>query len=131
MASIEKIKTELKPWTPRNGGARYYVNDWKAIIGLHVEYYKSGNVSDVWFDEKAEDDLEGVSNCAYRKYISGTKVWFDEDANLHIDHLDSDFETVRARILRYVDEAFSEPAPAVVPATPRQLIQMSLCAFLR
>lgn len=128
MASMEKIRSELKAWQARDGSVRYYVNDWKAIIGLHVEYYKSGNVSNVWFDDSVDDGAEGMSNCYYNKYVRQTKVWFDEQAQIHIDYLDDDANLTRARILKKVDAAYSAPVEA--PRTPRQLIQVSLCAFL-
>ncbi len=128
MASIEMIRNKLKAWQARDGSNRYYVNDWKDMIGLHVEYHKSGNVSDVWFDAREEDELDSCSNHAYNKYIRSTKVWFDDAAQLHIDYLDEDFTAVRDRILKSVDAAFTAPVQA--PRTPRQLIQVSLCAFL-
>lgn len=128
MANIEIIRSKLKAWQARDGSNRYYVNDWKDMIGLHVEYHKSGNVSDVWFDRREEDELDSCSNHAYNKYIRQTKVWFDDAAQLHIDYLDEDFTAVRDRILKSVDAAFTAPVQA--PRTPRQLIQVSLCAFL-
>lgn len=32
-------------WTSRTGVERYYINTWPEMIGLDVEWYKSGNVS--------------------------------------------------------------------------------------
>ena len=130
MASIEQIRKRASAWKARDGSIRYYVNDWKDLIGLNVEYHKSGNVSAVWFDDRDDDGLaeNDPSNRSYGRYLAPVKVWFDEGAQLHIDHLDDEMTEVRARILRYVDAAYTERV--CEPRTPRQLIQMSLCAYL-
>lgn len=86
-----------KRWEPNIGQARYYVNDWKDLIGLHVEYYKTGNVSRVWMDDLDDD----FSNNHYKKYIAGTKVWIgEEDGQIHIDYCDNEY--VKDRIMTAV-----------------------------
>lgn len=79
MASIDKIKAELKAWTPGNGQPRYYVNDWKETIGLEVGYHNTGNVKWVCYDGN------DVSNNWFNKNIRSTKVWFDGDGEIHVD----------------------------------------------
>ena len=87
-----------KKWEPRNGQTRYYVNDWKQIIGLHVEYYKTGNVSEVWMDSG-----ETLSNYHYKKYLADTKVWIgEEDGQVHVDYCGNDM--IKSRIISKVEE---------------------------
>ena len=125
MASIEMIRNAIKGWKAHDGSVRYYVNDWQSLIGLHVSYYNTGNVSGVYFDARETDDLGECSNSAYRKYIAGAKVWFDESAQIHIDYLGDHLTPVRNRILLSVDAAYSAPAPV----GPRNLVQTTLEAF--
>lgn len=33
-----------KPWQPKQGPERIYLNDWHEMAGLHIERYGSGNV---------------------------------------------------------------------------------------
>lgn len=96
---------QIKPWIARDGSRRYYINDWKDLIGLHVSYHKSGNVSGVYFDERG-DKLGDISNYAYNKYVRSTKVWYDDRGGLHIDNLDPDFTAVAARIRKSVDAKY-------------------------
>lgn len=87
-----------KRWEPRNGQARYYINDWKNLIGLHVEYYNTGNVARVYMD-----GLDGdISNNHFKKYIQNTKVWVGEDdGSIHVDYCEN--ETVKSRIISAVE----------------------------
>ena len=78
-----------KKWTKDNGEVRYYVNDWKDMIGLEVYYYKTGNVSSVFFGDKQ------WSNNFYKKYVMGTKVWIGENGKVHVDYCrDEDIEEI-------------------------------------
>lgn len=75
-------------WRARDGSIRYYVNDWQDMIGLEVRHYKTGNVSSVYFQDYQ------MSNNHYNKYISGTKVWIDENDGIHVDYCrDSEIES--------------------------------------
>ncbi|MEG1513988.1 MAG: hypothetical protein RSD95_03790 [Clostridia bacterium] len=82
MNNIEKIGKE---WKSKNGSIRYYVNDWKEMIGLYVSYHNTGNVSSVSFRG------ESISNCGYNKHLRGTKVWVSESGEVHIDYCGYDF----------------------------------------
>ena len=77
---MDGLETIGKKWTKKDGEVRYYVNDWKDMIGLEVEYYKTGNVSNVVFRG------EQCSNCWFKKYVASTKVWISEDKKVHVDY---------------------------------------------
>ena len=93
-----------KRWEPNTGQARYYVNDWKDLIGLHVEYYKTGNVCEVWMDGG-----ETISNSHYKKYLENTKVWIGEDdGQVHVDHCGND--SIKGIIIARVNELIEKKA---------------------
>ena len=82
----EEVLSKIgKKWTKKDGEIRWYVNDWQDLIGLEVSYYKTGNVSDV--------SLKGehCSNCWFKKYVQGTKVWVDVQGGVHVDYCKEDF----------------------------------------
>lgn len=88
-ASMDKIKAELKPWTSRAGETRYYVNNWKDLAGISVEYYNSGNVrSVVVTDLKGEE--QDMSNSKYGRTVASGKVYFDETGKVHVDYMRDD-----------------------------------------
>lgn len=91
MANIEKIKAIGKAWKKNDGSVCYYINDWMDMIGLEVEYYKSGNVSGVCWSEKFDNWTP--SNCWFKKNVLGTKVWVSEEGQVHVDYCkDKDVE---------------------------------------
>lgn len=71
---------ELNKWTTSRGEIRWYCNTWKSLIGLKVQYHKSGSVSDVMIGDMS------CSNRSYLRYIADCKVWIGEDSEIHIDH---------------------------------------------
>ena len=85
MANITTIKDKLKAWTPTNGQPRYYVNDWKEIIGLDVDYYNTGNVKSVTYEGT------DISNNRYNKKLSSTKVYFDGEGIVHVDYCSDEY----------------------------------------
>lgn len=92
-----------KRWEPRSGQARYYVNDWEQMIGLHVERYKTGNVCEVWLDDGSID----ISNNYYKRHIDGTKVWIgEEDGQIHVDYCQNDY--IERRIIEEVQKKMGE-----------------------
>ena len=84
------------PWQARDGSIRYYVNDWEDMIGLKISYYKTGNVSSVVFQNYP------MSNNHYNKYISGTKVWIDENNGIHVDYCRDD--EIKSAIIKAVSK---------------------------
>lgn len=72
-------KIERKEWKKSNGEIRYYVNNWKELIGLSAEHYNTGNVC------YAELQGEKISNSQYYR-VSGAKVWHDEKGVVHVDY---------------------------------------------
>lgn len=99
MANYEAIG---KKWSKSNGEVRYYVNDWKALIGLEVTYYKTGNVASVYLG-----DTEW-SNNFYKKYVGPSKVWISETGEVHVDYC-GDAE-VKELIIQAVEKRIAEVA---------------------
>ena len=97
IANIEKIKSEIKPWKAYNGSLHYYVNDWRAMINLEVTKYNTGNVKHVTHDGAS------LSNNYYNKKINPTKVWFDEEAVIHVDYCRCDDveKDIRQKVVEY------------------------------
>jgi hypothetical protein len=62
-----------KPWQPKQGPTRIYLNDWAPLAGLQVDRYKSGNIK--W----ATLDGEKISNARAARLLQG-KVYFVEDS---------------------------------------------------
>lgn len=61
-----------KPWKPKQGPERVYINDWHRLAGLEIEYYKTKNI------RSATLNGEPISNAKARMYCQG-KVYFVED----------------------------------------------------
>ena len=97
MANIEKIKAIGNAWKKNDGSVRYYINGWKDMIGLEVDYYKTGHVSDVSFKG------EHCSNCWFKKYVASTKVWVSEEGQVHVDYCKD--ENVEQSIIEAVTKA--------------------------
>lgn len=74
---LSKIGTK---WVKSSGEVRYYITDWKDLIGLKVDYNKSGSVANV------ECNGERWPNRFYIRNVINTKVWIGEDAVPHIDY---------------------------------------------
>lgn len=74
-------------WTPSNGGqTRYYVNDWKELIGMEPVRNKAGIRA--WLFDGAE--VRGGE-------IAKTKVWIGEDLSIHVEWME--YEDIKARII--------------------------------
>ena len=83
MSSIESVKKSIQPWTSQYGEIRYYVNDWYDLIGDVIESYAN--------NEWMSPDLKKIKRC---------KVWFDQQANIHVDGIKDDMiiEIIRSNI---------------------------------
>ena len=83
MINMEKVRAECKEWTPKSGQTRYYIDDWKQISGIKLEYHSTGNLESVSIDGK----YKLISNSAWSKYCAKTRVWVGaEDNELNIDY---------------------------------------------
>lgn len=83
----EQLNALGNAWTKKAGEARWYVNDWEDAIGMELVYYKSGNLSDVYYHGGPASHGEGhPSNYWYSRNVSGTKVWIDADGAVHVDY---------------------------------------------
>lgn len=88
MINMERVKAECKEWQPKTGQARYYVNGWKQISGIELAHYNTGNLSSVNID----GEYKPISNHAWNKYCTGTKVWIGaDDCKVHIDYCNHDY----------------------------------------
>ena len=69
---VEELKENSKRWTAY-GKDRLYL-EWKTIIGLDIQYYKTGNISSA--------TLQGISisNSKATQYLSG-KAYIDMQKN--------------------------------------------------
>lgn len=80
---MDRIKAKLKPWTSQSGEVRYYLDDWYPLISDVIEKYAQ--------DEWMSPDLRKIKRC---------KVWFDQQANIHIDGIKDEMiiEIIRSNI---------------------------------
>lgn len=62
-----------KPWQPKLGPERVYLNDWHEMAGLHIERYNTGNI------KYAELNGEKISNTR-ASHLAHGKVYFVEDS---------------------------------------------------
>jgi hypothetical protein len=70
MSSIDSVRKEIRPWVSPNGERRYYIDDWWTLVGGILESYSSGD----WTAARVPE-------------MKRARVWFDEDARVHVDHL--------------------------------------------
>ena len=97
MINMKKVRTECKAWVPKGGQTRYYINNWKEISGIKLEYHGSGNLESVNID----GEYKAISNHAWSKYCANMKVWVGaEDCELHIDCCDQDY--IRGHVFQRV-----------------------------
>lgn len=71
MSTIDAVKREIRPWTSPDGQIRYYVDDWYDLVRDVIEPF----VLQEWTAPRLDK-------------IKRAKVWFDEDARIHVDRLD-------------------------------------------
>ncbi|MFA7167354.1 MAG: hypothetical protein WC096_00480 [Sphaerochaetaceae bacterium] len=102
-ANMDKVKAELKAWTSYSSEVRYYVNDWKNLAGVSVDYYNTGNVRSVFFTDLNGEEQDMSNSYYYRKVASG-KVYFDDTGMVHVDYVKDD--VVRAVAEKKVLEHF-------------------------
>ena len=83
MTNIDTVKQSLQPWISQYGEVRYYVNDWYDLIADVIESYAN--------NEWMSPDTGKIKRC---------KVWFDKDANIHVDGIKDEMviEIIRSNI---------------------------------
>ena len=84
---MERIRARTGPWTSQSGEVRYYLDDWYDLISDVVEKYAE--------QEWTSPDIDRIKRC---------KVWFDKDAEIHVDGMKDD--VVRELIASNVDRRF-------------------------
>lgn len=62
-----------KPWQPKQGPERVYINDWQELAGLEIERYKTGNIKSAYLNG------EKISNTR-ASFLANGKVYFTEDS---------------------------------------------------
>ncbi|MUL61063.1 MULTISPECIES: hypothetical protein [unclassified Mycolicibacterium] len=68
-----------REWAPRSGQTRLYVQNLADLIGLDVDYYKSGNISSAALDGQA------ISNAEAGRILAA-KVWIGvADGQVRVD----------------------------------------------
>lgn len=80
MSDIDEIKKYLKPWTGRDGVTRYYVDNWRSLIGEHLEEYcaeKGFRASDhsdarVWYDTEGFAHADRIADPGLKRFIERT-----------------------------------------------------------
>lgn len=83
-------------WTSRDGSKhRVYINDWHALAGLDVSYYKTGNVNGATLGGRAiaNGRVAGIANAIAKVYYDTT------DGALHVTH----YGNAEAVPVRYLD----------------------------
>ena len=80
---MDRIKEKLKPWTSQSGEVRYYFDDWYPLISDVIEKYAN--------EEWMSPDLKKIKRC---------KVWFDQQARIHVDGIKDEMviEIIRSNI---------------------------------
>lgn len=68
-----------KAWETSDGQVRVYLNGWKDVCGVEMDYYKTGNLR--WATYKGES----VSNGWGTRNLMYTKVWIDQGGRIHVD----------------------------------------------
>ena len=83
MSDINVIKKSIQPWISQYGETRYYVNGWYDLICDVIESYAT--------NEWMSPDLQKIKRC---------KVWFDQQARIHVDGIKDDMliEIIRSNI---------------------------------
>ena len=97
MINMEKVRAECKEWQPKSGQARYYIDNWKQISGIRLEYHSTGKLESVNID----GEYKAISNHAWSKYCANMKVWVGaEDCEINIDYCNWDY--VRDHVFKCV-----------------------------
>lgn len=97
MINMEKVRAECKGWRPMSGQTRYYINNWKQISGIKLEYHGTGTLESVNID----GEYKAISNHAWSKYCANMKVWVGaEDCEINIDYCNNDY--VRDHVFKRV-----------------------------
>lgn len=110
-------------WAKKDGEVRWYVNDWQDAIGMEVVYYKTGNVSDVYYHGGNGWHGDGhPSNSWYYKNVAGTKVWIDIQGRVHVDYCKD------AGVERDIVAKVGERVQAVLDAQAPVEVVVEVCA---
>lgn len=86
--TVSPTKAYLGEWThPRTGEHRRYVNNLRQIIGLDLDYHRTGNV------RNATLGGDPISN-AMGTHLAAVKVWLDDSDEIHVErHTDARYIT--------------------------------------
>lgn len=118
----EQLNALGKAWTKKAGETRWYVNGWQALIGMEVQYHRSGNVSDVFWT--VDGERKNPSNSWYSKYVASTKVWLDAQGRVHVDRCESRCveEAVVEALDRIVERMVAPAQETSIEAVPEEAV---------
>jgi hypothetical protein len=112
---------------------RVYLNDWKKLIGLEAEYYRSGNVAAATLDGAAISNSEyrrllGTVDCVYLDCVTGRLVirqGWDRARSLSLDEIKARIETeIRERIAALPPEQREDPRVQGTEITAQNLVAL-------
>ena len=78
-------------WThPVTGEERVYLDDWRQLVGIEFDYYKTGNIRHAYLGGEKVSNNVGYS-------LQNIRVWLDQLDRVHVDGLNE-------RAGRYISE---------------------------
>ena len=78
-------------WTPPvTGEERVYLDDWRPLVGIEFDYYKTGNIRHAYLDGEKVSNNAGYA-------LQNIRVWLDQLERVHVDGLND-------RASRYISE---------------------------
>ena len=92
----------LNHWVhPHTGEHRFYIRNWREVIGLSVDYYKpSHHLTSIFRGER-------IRNSRVRRIEM--KLWFDTSKKLHVDKFNGGRGVLSIKdVHRYVEEYIEE-----------------------
>lgn len=86
---------------PRTGGHRFYIRNWREVIGLSVDYYRPSY--------HYTSSFRGLSIRNSRVRRIEMKLWFDTNKQPHIDDFNGGRGVLNIKdVPRYVEEYIEE-----------------------
>ena len=61
-----------REWTARDGSVRIYLNGWQGLVGLKVDYYKSGNISSAAYKGERVSNAAASGLLCVRAYVDAS-----------------------------------------------------------
>lgn len=99
----------LNHWVhPRTGEHRFYIRNWREVIGLSVDYYRPSY--------HYTSSFRGLSIRNSRVRRIEMRLWFDTNKQLHIDDFNGGRGVLNIKdVPRYVEEYIEECGGLTLP----------------